>query len=578
MRQGLRGTLAIWLALCACARTGGPSAPAVEPAIEAANVRPNIILITAEDLSPRLGAYGDGLARTPNIDGLAKEGIRFTNVFTASPVCAPSRSALITGVHPQTLGTMHMRTSSFGENMDHGAPYEAVPPAQVKAFPELLRAAGYYTVNRAKTDYQFGEPFTIWDAHSEKADWSGRASGQPFFAMINYFETHESRTWPLDTRGSHPAIPKMLESNRQLDAAKLFPLTDPALVDVPPYYPDTAKVRANLARHYDNIRVMDQKVGALLDQLRRAGRFEDSIIIYTTDHGDGLPRSKRALYDTGLRVPLIVRYPDGRGAGTTRDELVSFVDLAPTILALAETDVPDWIQGRDILGSHRQRDHVYATADRFDEVIERRKLVRDNRYAYIRNFITDQAALPFHLYQNINPITAEWRRLDAEGKLTPLQRSYLHGPIPAEELYDTETDPHQIRNLATDPAHRGRVLAMRAAMEAWIARTGDLSATPELELVARIWPDGKQPKTAVPTACGIGAAVRLASATPGASIGWRGEDGAWRLYAGPVKGAREAKAIRYGYAESAVARLGTPSSLPVCTLAAATIGPNVVGE
>ncbi len=535
--------------------------PTPAPA-QARLVRPNIILITAEDLSPRFGSYGDPVAHTPNVDALAREGVRFANVFTAAPVCAPSRSALITGVHQQTLGTMHMRTSSFGKDMDHGAPYEAVPPAQVKAFPELLRAAGYYTVNRAKTDYQFGDPFTVWDENSGDADWKGRAPNQPFFAMINFGETHESRTWPPETKGTHPSIAQVMKQNARIDADKDFTPTDPAKVRVPPYYPDTPAVRANIARHYDNVRVMDARVGKLLDQLRREGRFADSIIIFTTDHGDGLPRGKRSLYDTGLKVPLIVRYPDARGAGTTRDELVSFVDLAPTLLGLAGAKAPAWIQGHDILGRHRPRTQIEASADRFDEITQRRKLIRDGRYAYIRNYITDQPVLPSLVYQNVNPIMAEWRRLDAAGRLTPLQRSYLHGPLPHEELYDTVADPDQVRNLAADPAQRPRLMRMRKALDAWTARTGDLSAMPEAKMVARMRPGGKQPLTAAPVACRAGGAVRLASATPGASIGWQGADGKWKLYAGPVSGAVAAKAIRYGYRESAVTTL--PAKLPPC--------------
>ena len=549
----MKGRLAGLLAGAVLVGAGAQGVLAQTPAPTAASAssRPNIILITAEDMSPRVGAFGDPVARTPNLDALAREGVRYTHVFATAAVCAPSRSALITGVHQQTLGTMHMRTSSFGKDMDHGAPYQAVPPARIKAFPELLRAAGYCAINNPKTDYQFGEPFTVWDESGAQADWSHCAAGQPVFAMINHGQTHESLTWPPETRGRHPSIPDVVRRSARLDAQKPADLTNPAVVRVPAYWPDTPVVRTNIARFYDNIRVMDAEAGELLERLKKEGRFEDSVIIFLTDHGDGLPRGKRSLYDSGLRTPMIVRYPDGRGAGTINQDMISFIDIAPTILAIAGVEAPDWIQGRDILRQNAPQEYVFSAGDRFDEVTQRRKSVRDARFRYTRNYIPDQSNLPVLVYQDVNPIMREWRRLYAEGGLTPLQRAYLEPTSPAEELYDTQADPDEVRNLAQDPAYAEELVRLRGALDAWIEQVGDLSAVPETDMAAAMWPGGVQPETAAPVACRIDGGVRLLAATDGASVGWRAGDGAWRLYTGPVEAATfEVKAIRYGYKES----------------------------
>lgn len=545
----------------ACTAAQNPVAAPVttEPA------RPNIILITAEDLSPRVGFMGDPVAVTPNLDRLAVQSIAFTRAFTTAGVCSPSRAALITGVHQQTLGAHNMRTSSYGENMEEGAPYRAVPPSHVKAFPELLRAAGYFTTNDFKTDYQFGDAFTIWDDNREGADWTGRADGQPFFAMINHEVTHEGRTWPPDTDPAlHPVVARRGPLNAAIDAGKDFPLTDPATVRVPDYWPDTPAVRANLARVYDNIELMDRQVGELLNRLEADGRFQDSIIIFTTDHGDGLPRHKRTIFDSGTRVPMLVRFPDGYGAGTQRHDLVSFIDVAPTILGLAGVSVPDWIQGRRLFDDPAP-EAIFMGGDRFDEVPQRFRGVREERWHYIRYF-SDQPVIPSLRYQNVNPIMREMRRLNAADKLSPLQASYLNDPAPREFLFDTQEDPNEIRNLADDLRFAAIKSRMSRRMEEWIDQSGDLGLVPERELVARIWPDGRQPKTAAVTACRLAnGSVQLRSSTPGASIGWGYDNAGQNLYTQAIDASADIKvrAVRYGFAPSDPMLIDLPS-LPLC--------------
>jgi arylsulfatase A-like enzyme len=507
-----------------------------------------------DDLSPRIAALGDPVAHTPALDRFAAEAIHYPNTFTTSPVCAPSRSALMTGVHQQTLGTMHMRTRGAA-GLPGGGPieYDAVPPPQVKAFPELLRAAGYYTINVGKFDYQFGEPFTMWDDSGPKADWRRRPSDRPFLAFINLHHTHESYLWPEQTASENRLVKLVAERNRREFAGKER-RTDPASVKVPPYLPDTPVVRQDLARLYDNLSFDDRNVQRIMDALREDGVLENTIVIVTSDHGDGLPRVKRAIHASGLRVPFLVRLPTAQRGKDER--LVSFVDLGPTILRWAGVQVPSWMQGQVIGGKERR--FVYAAADRFDAASERRKTVIDGRFQYIRNFDDEPFFRPLAFRDQLPTMQELWR-LQASGHLRP-EQSALFGPFPRELLFDLQSDPHTLHNLADQPAHRRHLLRLRAAMDAWLGGAEDLSAVPEVQMIARMWPGNEQPITAAPVATAAeGGRLALASATPGASIGYRFEgegEGPWQLYSGPVErpaGATlKAKAIRYGFGESPV--------------------------
>ena len=533
--------------------------------------RPNIVLMVVEDLGPRIGAYGDPLARTPNLDRLAADGVRFTNVFTTSGVCAPSRAALITGMHQQAIGAQHMRTSSFGRVRDGalgtfstpGPAYEAVPPTFVKAFPERLRAAGYFTMNNVKTDYQFGEPFTVWDRSGDAVSLADRDPDQPFFFMLSHFGTHESGMFRWGFADGFELSERIFTLN-DARLAGLKERTDPAGVTVPAYLPDTPEVRKDIAQHYDNIAVMDHWVGERLEVLRAAGLLDDTVVIWTTDHGDGLPRAKRSIYDSGLRVPFIVRLPNRERAGTVDARLVSFVDLAPTLLALAGAPIPGHLHGQDFLQEAApRRRYVYAARDRLDELPDRSRAVRDSRFKYIRNYVRERPLLgPLYFRENLATM-AELRRLHREQALAPALARYLEPSRPAEELYDLAEDPDEMRNRIDDPAYRDELRRLRGELDRWLNEVGDLGAQPEVDMVTRLmWPGGEQPVTTAPVfavdCSGPAPSVELAGATLGSSVGWR-HAGApfWSLYSGPLetvpRGARlEAKAIRYGYRESEV--------------------------
>jgi N-sulfoglucosamine sulfohydrolase len=529
--------------------------------------RPNIVWISNEDMSPRLGAYGDRLARTPVLDRLARESVRYTKAFTTAPVCAPSRAAIITGMYQTTLGAQHMRTTT--DNVaELPGPYLAVPPFYAKAFPEYLRAAGYYTTNRAKTDYQFGVPFTIWDEVGRTAHWRNRPDPtQPFFAVFNLEVTHESQIFPSSpARKGKPLV------------------TDPAAVTVPPYYPDTPLVREELARVYDNIADMDAQVGEILQQLDADGLSDDTIVFYWSDHGDGVPRAKRSLYDSGLRVPLMIRWPKALGGaaqpGSVRDELVSFVDLAPTVLAMAGVDVPLHYPGRVLLGpaAGPAPPMVFAARDRMDIEYDMIRSARDQRFLYIRNVVPELPYAGHVIYRNQSNIMQEWLRLQAEGRLSGPAALWMRTRRPAEELYDTVADPHQIHDLSAEPSHRATLVRMRQAVEAWMARSNDQGLINEPEMIQRMWPGGVQPETAQPyivprrtsedpkrlgtIALAGPTEVVVYVPTQGASIGYTTEDGPaakWRLYTGPIlvkaPMTLRAKAIRYGYKESAETRV-----------------------
>jgi N-sulfoglucosamine sulfohydrolase len=530
-------------------------------------VRPNILWISNEDMSPHLGVYGDAVARTPALDRLAAQSIRYTHAFSTAPVCAPSRAALITGVYQTTLGAQHMRTTE-DRVPELPGPYLAVPPFYVKAFPEYLRAAGYYTSNRTKTDYQFGEPFTIWDDLGANAHWRNRPDpSQPFLAVFNLGVTHESQSFP-----SSPA--------RKGKA----PVTNAARIQVPPYYPDSPVVREELARMYDNIADMDAGVAGLLRQLDEDGLADNTIVFYWSDHGDGVPRAKRSLYDSGLRVPLMIRIPPRLGAfaapGTVSDDLVSLVDLAPTVLALAGLDVPPHMQGRVLAGPRAGASppYVFAARDRMDQEYDMMRSARDARFLYIRNFSPELPYAGHVIYRNQSAIMQEWLRMQAAGELAGPPALWMRTSRPVEELYDVTRDPHQIANLAADPAHRETLERMRTAVTAWMTRTGDQGLINEAEMIQRMWPGGVQPVTAPPYILArrdVDAPERRSTMTlrepmevviyvptQGASVGYTTDPGPnprWQLYRGPIlvkePGTLRAKAIRYGYKESEEARV-----------------------
>ena len=426
--------------------------------------RPNILWLSTEDMSPNLGCCGDKQAHTPHIDELAAAGIRFDNAFVPCPVCATCRSSIITGVYSAALGTHHMRS-------------KVKLPREIRCFPEYLRQAGYYCTNNEKQDYNFKTPPDTWNESSFNASWQNRpAQETPFFAVFNFTGTHES-----SIRGDEPKYSQTI--------AKIPPdqRHDPAKLKLPPYYPDTPKVREHWARYYNVISALDLWVAEHLAKLDEAGLADDTIVFFWSDHGAGIPRHKRWLYDTGMRVPLIVYVPEKWRhlvpckPGEVRDQLVSLVDLGPTVLNLAGVKIPGYMQGQPFLGPNlpEPRKYVYGTRDRMDETYDMFRAVRNGRYKYIRNYMPQRPYAQSQSYGDNSDIMREWRRLDAAGELNANQALFMRDAKPAEELYDLTEDPYELRNLADDQQHAATRQTMSNELDAWMLSIRDLGVVPE---------------------------------------------------------------------------------------------------
>ena len=431
--------------------------------------QPNIVWISCEDISPHLGCYGDPHAITPNLDKLAQEGTRYTNAFTTAGVCAPCRSAIITGMYQNSIGTHHMRCN-------------ATLPTWLKPFPVYLREAGYYCTNNSKTDYQFSKPAKkeIWDICNAKGHWKNRPlKSQPFFAVFNFTGCHESG---IASESKYKSVTKdLLPSQRQ---------NQKNLTTLPPYYPDTAITREDWKRNYELITAMDAWAGDLIQQLKDAGEYDNTIIIYWSDHGVGLPRAKRWLYDSGTHIPLIIRVPEkfqkslDVSSLATDNQLISAVDFAPTVLNIAGIDSPSYLQGRAFLGLHLSppRKFVYGARDRMDERYDIIRTVRGPQYRYIRNF---EPLKPYYQYMNTPEKGAtmqEIRKKEASGQLDPVMALFSANEKPVEELYDTPADPFEIHNLADDPTFSHKLSEMRHALSEWQNEIGDVGLIPEAEI------------------------------------------------------------------------------------------------
>lgn len=529
--------------------------------------QPNILLLMAEDMSDRVGAFGDKVAVTPNLDQLATESVRYPNTFTTAGVCAPSRAGHITGMHQISFGGQHMRTSTYPEGS-----YKAVPPPEVKAYPELLRAAGYYTYTTLKLDYQFSGgqsgsgPFTIWNDEGSNTHWRNREPGQPFYALVNLQVTHESGVFTPLGHWPNSFMHFVMQVMRAwvIDLPEVRDDVSPDSIVVPPYYPDTPTVRSDMARHYNNIAAMDRQVAEILAQLKEDGLEESTIVIWTTDHGDGLPRAKRELYDSGIKVPMIIRWPEayrpeGVVPGSLDERLISFVDFAPTVLKLAGVESPEYLQGQDFSNPQGEvREYIFASRDRIDSVEDRQRAVRDHRYKYIRSWYPEQAGGHHLTYRDSMDMMLElWALLEA-GSLNDEQLLWFSAPG-EERLFDTWNDPFEMKDLAKDLAMAPVLARLRTALGDWQARVDDWSVEPEALMVERFNPGGKQPKTAAPDFVVEGDELLINNQQPYASIGYRVNGEGWQLYSRSINVTQgdmiEAKSVRYGWKESDTASI-----------------------
>lgn len=414
--------------------------------------RPNIVWIVGEDMGPELGSYGDAQAITPAMDRLAKEGVRFTKCFTHCAVCAPSRSGLITGRYPISIGTQHMRSRLIQ------------PPV---TFTKRLKDAGYHVSWPGKTDFNFEDPADF--ATSRKPWHKGEPLKEPFFAYVNFTQSHESQ---VRNDGD-----KYAANTRRLTAAQRH---DPAKMALPTFWPDAPIVREELARYYDLVTSVDYDMGDVLKWLDDNKLAENTVVIVFGDHGPGMPRYKRWVYDTGTHVPLIVRWPGKIKPGTVRDDLVEFLDLPATALALATGAVPADFEGRAMLTADGQapaepRKYVHAHRDFMDETLDRIRSVRDGKFRYVRNFMPELPYAQRISYMEIGGTMQVWREWNAAGKLNDVQKLFFAAKKPTEELYDSESDPYETKNLASDPAHAEKLAELRTEMDRWLKATNDFA-------------------------------------------------------------------------------------------------------
>lgn len=466
--------------------------------------QPHILWIVAEDLSPILPMYGDSTVETPNLSRLAAEGIVFDQFFSPSGVCAPSRAAIATGMYPSRIGANNMRTLGPPQYMPEGIPsYECLPPVGTKMHAEYLRELGYYTTNNAKEDYQFRPSLLAWDESSRQAHWRNREPGQPFFAIFNLGVTHESQVWAR--------------------AEDSLWVADDLEVPVPPYLPSTEKAKRDIRQVYSNVKTMDAQVGEILAQLEEDGLLDSTIIFWYGDHGGPLPRQKRLMYDSGIKVPMVVRFPDQWNAGSREERMTSFLDLLPTIVSLAGEKPPEQIDGKAFYGpftDDSDREIVFAASDRFDEAYDMRRAARTKEFKYIRNFYPERPMYTPVAYREKMPIMQELLRLRDEGQLSPEQALWFREQKPEEELYDLVTDPHELNNLATDSGYTSQLEKLRKACSDWMDEIEDLGLIPEEEYVLSIWPDKQQPTTSVPTVTDTEGGIQVEPGKDQGSVGY----------------------------------------------------------
>ncbi|MGE9294830.1 MAG: sulfatase family protein [Puniceicoccales bacterium] len=429
----------------------------------------NFIILVGEDAGRALGCYGDVDADTPNLDRLASEGCRFDNAFTTSPVCSPSRSAMVTGMYPWSLGTHQHRSKLIN------------PP---RILTHELRDAGYYVNWANKTDFNFTPPEDFADATEEwiEALETESLPDQPFFLFHNFTVTHGSTMWgPGEQRfGAHNkervAKEHLLEPHQRVD---------PATVYVPSYLPDEPEVRDNIARFYEGQSIGDAEIGRVLKALDRSKYRDNTVVFYFTDHGRGLMREKRWCYDAGLHLSLVVRAPGLTRAGSVDESLVSWVDLAPTILSLANLPIPERYQGQVFMGPEvaPEREYVFGGRDRMDEAYDHCRSVRDKDFLYIKNFFPQIPYSQESWYMEIMETVQVARRMAGEGTLDKHIAKWFEPRKPAEELYDVKADPEMMVNLADDPRYAKKKSELVEVLDRHLERWGDYGNVPEQQLI-----------------------------------------------------------------------------------------------
>lgn len=434
---------------------------------EEKNSKPNILWISCEDITTMLGCYGDPNANTPNLDAFATKGVIYSNAYATAPVCSPARSCIITGNYAATLGTQHLRS-------------QTTIPEFIVPFPKHLQEAGYFTTNNSKEDYNFNDE-AIWNESDNTAHWRNRNNeDQPFFSVFNLGLTHQSGIFGDDS----------VYEGRIAEFTRFINRTDPNSLILPLYYPNSPEIRKLWARYYTNVSIVDYQFSKIIEELEEDGLSDNTIVFFFSDHGTGMPRSKRALYDSGLKIPFLVYVPEkwqkqlNFKPGSVNDQMVSFVDFAPTILDLAKIKQREYLQGKSFLPviEGREKLFVYGTSDRVDEAYEVARTIRTNDLRYTRNFMPHLPLLQPNFYTDQSEIMKELNKIDRSG-LTKDQLTMFEPFRMPEELYDIKNDPYEVNNLASDPAYLDQLKMMRKQLKRRIRETFDTGLIPEPEMI-----------------------------------------------------------------------------------------------
>lgn len=522
----------------------------------------NVIWISCEDMGPVLSSYGVKEISTPNIDKLAEEGIKYTNAYSTVGVCAPSRFSIITGMYPARLGAHNMRTGNFYTYKDpdkltykqnkgvidksgiNVPEYEVVTPTNIKAFTEYLRNENYYCINNNKCDYQFNSPFTAWDEVSGNISYKDRPKNTPFFYVKNLMVTHESRIW--------------LRKNEPITVNK-------DILKIPAYYPDIPEVRNDIAIKYSNIQEMDRQVGEIISDLEKNDLLDKTIIFFWSDHGGNLLRQKRAVGNSGLKVPLIIRFPDGYRSGEVDNRIVSLMDLGPTTMSLLGIKPPSFLDGKAFLGKYKTkpRNYAFGSADRFDESTDMQRSVIDGRFVYIKNFMPELPLIYRNKYREQVSMNKKIIQMDRDDELIGDSKYIFMKSKQDEELYDLKFDPYEVDNIVNNPDYIDKLIELRNALNTWQYEIDDKGFTNESELINEFWPNMIQPITKPVEITVSDNVISLKCETKGASIGYQigAQIGSqnWKLYNKPFDLSSNQKlatrAIKIGYKASTISNI-----------------------
>ncbi len=438
------------------------------------NIKPNIVWLVAEDQSQYFFPfYGDNSVILPNISQLLENGIVYDGMNSPYPVCAPARSAIITGMYPNSIGTGNMRAYHYNRTVrtDNesilGFPYYSSKLAeQIKPFTQILRENGYYTTNNSKMDYNFKLREDAWDESSKEASWEKRKKDQPFFSVFNFGVTHESQIW--------------LRDKQELKV-------DPNDLSVPPFFPNDSLTRHALAVNYSNLVEMDKQMGEIIDKLKDQGLYENTYIFFYSDHGGPFPRHKRAIYDTGSKVPLVIKFPKRIKVKEKRNyDFLNFIDFAPTILSIVGLEIPKVYQGIAFLGSKKsknKRNYSYSASDRFDEVTDKIRAVKTKKYKYIRNYDINKPHALNNYYRTQMALMRHLTALNESNLLSAEQKLWFNVPKNPEEFYDLENDPFELNNLIGEKKYSKEIENLRIQLDNWIDQINDPVNIPEKELV-----------------------------------------------------------------------------------------------